>query len=189
MKPILFVLMILGGNLACAQPFSPATNPNVVSVSLKSEGVTAIFAINEPFGEMGEDPVWGYTDSYGNVRLFATPPVLSLMTVIALSTDTAHQYLMVYSAGEGHPMIDFYNLEDVWAAIRNGETAYSVVNLNPYPGYVEAETWDGSSFRFFSDMPFDKTREKGSTYSPEGEPAEEGRSYRITFPGGKIKAD
>jgi hypothetical protein len=66
------------------------------------------------------------------------------------------RYLALISVGEGHPILDVYEVEALLAALENGETDVPPLHsLNPYPGSVFRLAWESPALlRFESDMDF-----------------------------------
>jgi hypothetical protein len=79
--------------------------------------------------------------------LYALNPFPTMSYVYNLALNKSQKMMVVSSAGEGHPMLDVFNTEDV---LKNKKTAdgseillKAYRNLNPYPGVVTFKKWLG----------------------------------------------
>ena len=80
---------------------------------------------------------------------------LHLVDHILPSPD--NRYLAVLSVGEGHPMAEVIDLEKLRL-----QSKYVVVQeIDPYPGTVSIERWDGAYLIVNSNVPLTQRRENG----------------------------
>ncbi len=96
-----------------------------------------------------EGPQWFLlnSDQQGvNERIGSISAALALITDIKASLDG--KYLAVLSVGEGHPMLEVIDLPQLLQ-----EKKYAVLHkIDPYPGIVEIQSWDGIQLQVGSDM-------------------------------------
>lgn len=80
-----------------------------------------------------------------------------LAEVSQLMVSPDKKYLAVLSVGEGHPMVEVIDLKKLLA--KNKYTALHVID--PYPGTLSIERWDGSKLIVNSDVPLTQRKENG----------------------------
>ena len=74
-------------------------------------------------------------------------PPQSMSYVSGLQVSPSGKLLAVMSVGEGHPILDIINVE----ALLSDQPADSLFSLNPYPGWVNMENWQGEQLIITSD--------------------------------------
>jgi hypothetical protein len=68
-----------------------------------------------------------------------------------------HRYLAVLSVGEGHPMVEVIELEKLRL-----QSKYVVLQeIDPYPGIVSIDRWEGSYLIVYSNVPLTQRKEDG----------------------------
>jgi hypothetical protein len=96
-----------------------------------------------------EGPHWFLLNSIQpglNERIGSISAALGLITDIKASSDG--KYLAVLSVGEGHPLLEVIDLPQLL-----GKKTYTVLHkIDPYPGVVEIQSWQGLQLHFESDM-------------------------------------
>jgi hypothetical protein len=145
---LLLVLMLIGVSVAEAQnpQESSPKLPGMLLEPLKSpESKMVLCVINT----QNDGPQWFVfnADAWGqNERLGSFDAALMLITEIKASADG--QYLAVLSVGEGHPMLEVIDLPKLLQS-----KSYSVLQtIDPYPGVVAFQSWNGSQLQIDSDV-------------------------------------
>jgi len=72
--------------------------------------------------------------------------------VSAVVPSPDRRWLAVVSAGEGHPLLEVVDLQDLVAS----RTYRVVTEIEPYPGAVGIERWNETGLVVSSDMPLDR---------------------------------
>ena len=68
-----------------------------------------------------------------------------------------YRYLVVLSVGEGHPMVEVIDLEKLRL-----QSKYVVLQtIDPYPGTVSIDRWEGAHLIVYSNVPLTQRKEDG----------------------------
>lgn len=103
------------------------------TISVSQEENTQLCALN-----LADHAEWFiFSDTEGNQRLDIMPNSMSIVGDFVVSP--ARKYLAINSVGEGHPIIDIVELE----SILDNKEPKVLVSINPYPGVVNLDKWDG----------------------------------------------
>ncbi len=103
------------------------------------------------------DTFWFLLNAYGNKKLGTN--LSSLIEVVHLLSSPDGKYLAVLSVGEGHPILEVVNLEKL-----RTEYVYQVLHeINPYPGVINIDHWEGSTLILESDIPLHLKKEDRET--------------------------
>ncbi len=73
-------------------------------------------------------------------------PPQSMSYVSDVKVSPSEQFLAILSVGEGHPILDIISVK---ALLNNQEEP--LFSLNPYPGWISAENWQGEKLIITSD--------------------------------------
>lgn len=96
------------------------------------------------------------------------------------SPDNKH--LAVLSVGEGHPLVEVIDLEKLRL-----QSKYVVLQeIDPYPGAVSIDRWDGSSLIVYSNVPLTQRKEDGRVDPDQILPQDEAFSLDVAT--GEIKS-
>lgn len=165
-------------------PFSEIDN--VYIDALHEQPNNYVFAINRDSGDQGRGAYWGTLNKYGWIRFYESGPQLSLFQVANISISDDDKYLAVETTGEGHPVLDVFELQE-WLnyASRGGDrdtpSLEPIATLNPYPFSFDARGWRGKDFVLISEGRLDELRERrksGQTdFSDEELTSEESYSF------------
>jgi len=80
-----------------------------------------------------------------------------LLLVDQILPSPDHRYLAVVSVGEGHPIAEVIDLEKLRL-----QSKYVVLQeIDPYPGVVSLDRWEGSYLIVISNMPLTQRKEDG----------------------------
>ncbi len=86
-------------------------------------------------------------------------PGPAMLLIDRLLASPSGRFLAVVSVGEGHPILEVFELRPILA----GESAEALVEINPYPGVLSLEGWRKNSLLFYSD------RRLPACFGPENE--------------------
>jgi len=171
MNRTLFALICLLPLLAACSPtqIRLADIDNIHYAALpgsSEEGVVAI--IDEQRGQL-----W-YRLTSGH-RLIGTinPPQTSLDELYEIAISADNHWLAVSSVGEGHPILDVFDLTAVLAD-NDDDIAHPVAptaSINPYPGGIWINSWDGDKLIIQSDVPLETINKKNRRVDDPGENA------------------
>ena len=134
---------------ASSIPFSAIDNVYIDELHARPNNY--VFAINRDSGDQGRGAYWGTLDQHGWIRFFESGPKVSLFQVAYLAISDDDHYLAVETTGEGHPVLDVFELQR-WlnfaprGADRDTPPLEPVATLNPYPLSFEARGWRGPHF-------------------------------------------
>lgn len=105
-----------------------------------------------------------------------------LLLVDQILPSPDHKYLAVVSVGEGHPLAEVIDLEKLRL-----QSKYVVLQeIDPYPGVVSLDRWEGSYLIVNSDMPLPQRKENGRVDPDLILPKEEAFSLDVAT--GEIKS-
>jgi hypothetical protein len=121
----------------------------------------------------GEEPAWTLRTASGRARQIKTPKA-SLSHVAELRVSPSGRYAAVVSVGEGHPILDLFDLH----AVLDDDAPEPLATVNPYPGMVSIREWTGDLLVVESDMPLDHP---GSDAMPD-----ELRTFLVAAPSGAV---
>ena len=105
-----------------------------------------------------------------------------LAEVHQLSASPDGKYLAVLSVGEGHPMVEVIDLQKL--RDKNEYTALHVID--PYPGTIEIERWEGLKLMVASTVPLTLRKENGRVDPQLLLP--EAKKFALNMPAGTIEA-
>lgn len=74
-----------------------------------------------------------------------------------ISISPNDQWIAVITVGEGHPMLDVYDLQAVLNGIENAEEKklFTPLFIDPYPGYIQILSWTDDQLIVQSDIQLD----------------------------------
>lgn len=140
-----------------------------------------LFVINDP--GRGET-FWGRQDEGEPARPLHTPPEQEMSEVVEISISPDDRYLAMITVGEGHPILQVFELAKILTEEEDGGETRPVphlLSINPYPGTIGLAGWRKGSLKLLSDIPLDQT-ERGETL----EPSEKMRTWDLDLTTGKI---
>ncbi len=106
---------------------------------------------NAPYDADDPTPTIGFVDAKKKFHKI-TIELEILMHIDSIAVSPKSKNILVFSSGEGHPMLAVYPIIDV---IKNNKASKGKV-LNPYPMWTNKEEWlDDDTIRFTSEVDFD----------------------------------
>jgi hypothetical protein len=105
--------------------------------------------------------LWYHATANQNLDAMINPPEPSLERIEQLSVSDDDRWLAVISVGEGHPVVDVFDLRAVLTTPQNAEPQplKAIAAINPYPGRVSIDSWKDGVLRLRSDVNLDQIRQ------------------------------
>lgn len=160
---LLFVTLSAVSSLATGSLARLLSHDDLVATHV---GPVRLFAINLSAGT--KPAAWFVAD--GSVEPLPPPP-FALATVVTLAVSPKKK-LAILSAGEGHPVLHVAS----WNDVVRGQATVAMATIDPYPGSVAFDRWDGETLLVRSDVPLDRRSADGRV--PAGTEAGAWRHYR-----------
>ena len=139
---IALILLFIGFQTNAHNPQEPSCHaPGVLFEPLKNENATLSVINTNNTGAQ-----WFLLSSGENQHLGPISPGFKFIHAIRASEDG--QYLAVILIGEGHPLLEIIDLPQLLQ-----KKSYRVFQtIDPYPGSIEIDSWNGVQLRVKSDM-------------------------------------
>ena len=159
---------------ASAIPFSDIDNVHIDE--LHAQPNRYVFAINRDSGDQGRGAYWGTLDQHGWIRFYESGPQVSLFQVAYLAISDDDKHLAVETTGEGHPVLDVFELQKWLNYAPRGQDRDTpplepIATLNPYPLSFKAGGWRGEHFILTSrgrlDELYDRRKAGQASFSDE----------------------
>lgn len=147
-------------------PFSEIDNVRIDELHKRPN--TFVFAINRDTGDQGRGAYWGTLDEIGWIRFYESGPRTSLFQVSLIAISDDDRFLAVETTGEGHPVLDVFELQD-WLHYaprgmdRDAPPVEPIATLNPYPFSLKSIGWRDNHFVIQSHGRLDEIRERRRT--------------------------
>jgi hypothetical protein len=143
-----FLLIFL---LAFSPIFAQKSLKDFHSVTVKRPDCKRIVWKNAPYDADDPTPTIGFVDAKKKFHKI-TMELDILMHIDSIAVSPKYKNMLVFSSGEGHPMLVVYPIIDV---IKNNKASKGKM-LNPYPMWTNKEEWlDDDTIRFTSEVDFD----------------------------------
>lgn len=147
---LVFALMLV----SCAnQNLNLATIANIHSAKLHATPHVSILVISDD--ERGQ--LWYMLGENRTLESIDSFPKASVLPIDHISISPDDHWIAVMAVGEGHPIIEVYDLQAVLHDDDVSAEKKSVQSLliDPYPGYVQMMTWQGDQLIVSSDVALD----------------------------------
>lgn len=181
---------------ASAVPFSEIEN--VYVDELHDQPNTFVFAVNRDARDQGRGASWGTIEQHGWIRIYEKGPRASLFQVSYISISENDKYLAVVTSGEGHPVLDIFELQR-WLIFsprggdRDSPPLDPVRSLNSYPFSFSPKGWRENEFVLESSGPLnelEQRRRSGATNIVDDEiESEEAHVFVWNIESGRIRID
>lgn len=125
---------------------------NVVFDQLNKDSAISLLVISDE----RKGQTWYKTQKSGRVETLKNIPETSLYNVWQIEISPQDEYMAVLSEGEGHPIVEIYEIKKILMQ-RDGfedELIPSILSLDPYPGSIWIKGWKSDTeILIESDMP------------------------------------
>lgn len=158
---------------------------NPVFASLNRNPVKGILVISDAYGEQA----WYETLENRPAGVIQTTPKTSAYTVWQIQISPGDTYLAVLSEGEGHPVVDIFEIERIFSRTKNPEKVLPLLSIDPYPGTIWINGWQGDTLLAIkSDVPLDLLNKEAGRVLVE-EPGSEIRQFLWDVSTGTIRGE
>lgn len=117
----------------------------------------------------------------GDVEAQDLSPATAMARVAEFQISPSGVYIAVVSVGEGHPILDVFEV----AAVLAGESAEPKFSINPYPGSVSIKDWSGDTLLVNCDMPLTLAEDRRRDFELMFDDME---TFSVAVPSGDVQA-
>ncbi len=125
---------------------------NAVFVHLNRNPAEGILIVSDDPTEQ----VWYTTRENRSAEKIRNVPETSMYNVWQARISPGDEYLAVLSEGEGHPVVDIFELNRLFSQAENAQKVSPLLSIDPYPGTIWIRGWQGDTTLVIeSDVPLD----------------------------------
>lgn len=140
-------------------------NPNSAFLTVKDLVTKKLHTQNRYFfcfGEKLEGAMCGIINEHNEIFFLTKRLKVAMFVVNEISISPDDRYISIVSVGEGHPVLQIFDLKEILNSYEyyDKKKIYSIGFINPYPGYISVEGWNGKNIILSSSVSLDKLNKK-----------------------------